>query len=287
MKTCIFTLFLLLCLATAGISAAEFPFPSDMTLALSEETTPSEVGKTEAPAPDQTQPESMKEESGGAEAGQEAPPPEEPVTVGEETPGHIADPLYPWNNAMYQFNDKLYFWVMKPAAKGYSKAFPQDIRVAASNFFHNLKMPMRFVSNLLQLKMKDAGAELLRFVYNSTAGVGGLADVAKTDLKVSSTEQDLGLALGHYGIGNGFYIVWPFLGPSTLRDSVGMAGDVYLDPVTHLTPWYNSLIPTAYDKVNETSLHIGDYEDLKESAIDPYVAIRNAYIQYRQGKIKE
>ena len=66
-----------------------------------------------------------------------------------------------------------------------------------------------------------------------------------------------------------------------------MAGDVYLDPVTHLTPWYNSLIPTAYDKVNETSLHIGDYEDLKESAIDPYVAIRNAYIQYRQGKIKE
>jgi phospholipid-binding lipoprotein MlaA len=287
MKPYIIILVLLLVLSPAGISAADFPYVPEMTLAQSDESKSAEVQQTTVPAADQPQQDTVKEEGPTEENVQEAPAGEEQQPEGEGTSGHIADPLYPWNNAMYHFNDKLYFWVMKPVAREYSAVFPQDIRVAFSNFFHNLRMPIRFVSNLVQLKIKDAGTELLRFVYNSTAGVGGLADVAKTDLKVSSSEQDLGLALGHYGIGNGFYIVWPFLGPSTLRDSVGMAGDGYLDPINHLTPWYNSLAPAAYDKINETSLHIGDYEDMKESAIDPYVAIRNAYVQHRQSKIKE
>jgi len=287
MKPHILILVFLLGFGSAGISAAEFPYAPEMTLVQSEESKASEVQQTTVPEATQSQPGTMKEEGAKEENVQEAPAEEEQPSEGEGTSGQIADPLYPWNNAMYHFNDKLYFWVMKPAAKGYSTVFPQDIRVAVSNFFHNLRMPMRFVSNLLQLKLKDAGSELLRFIYNSTAGVGGLADVARTDLRISPHEQDLGLTLGHYGIGNGFYIVWPFLGPSTLRDTVGMAGDGYLDPINHLTPWYNSLAPAAYDRVNQTSLHIGDYEDLKESAIDPYVAIRNAYIQHRESKIKE
>jgi phospholipid-binding lipoprotein MlaA len=286
MKAHVLILVVFLVLGSAGIYAAESPPSPEMTIA-PEESKPSEVQQTTVPAAAQPQPDTMEEEGRKEINSQEASTGEEQSPEGEGTSGHIADPLYPWNNAMYHFNDKLYFWVMKPAAKGYSSVFPQDIRIAVSNFFHNLRMPIRFVSNLLQLKIKDAGTELLRFVYNSTAGVGGLADVAKTDLKVSSSEQDLGLALGHYGIGNGFYIIWPFLGPSTLRDSIGMAGDGYLDPINHFTPWYNSTAPAAYDKVNGTSLHIGDYEDLKESAIDPYVAIRNAYVQHRQSKIKE
>jgi phospholipid-binding lipoprotein MlaA len=287
MKSHIIILVVFLFLGSAGIYAADSPSPQETTVARSEESKPLEVQQTTVPEAHQSQPDTMKEEGPKEENTQEAPVGEEQISEGEATSGHIDDPLYPWNNAMYHFNDKLYFWVMKPVAKRYSSVFPQDIRVAVSNFFHNLRMPIRFVSNLLQLKIKNAGTELLRFVYNSTAGVGGLADVAKSDLKVSPHDQDLGLALGHYGIGNGFYIVWPFLGPSTLRDTVGMAGDGYLDPIDHFTPWYNSLGPTAYDKVNETSLHIGDYEDLKESAIDPYVAIRNAYVQHRQSKIKE
>jgi len=287
MKRYILILVVFLLLGSAGIYAADAPSPQEMTIAPTEEPKPSDIGQTAVPAPAESHSDTTKEEGRKEENVHEASTGEEQPPEGEETSGYIADPLYPWNNAMYHFNDKLYFWVMKPVAKRYSSVFPQDIRVAVSNFFHNLRMPIRFVSNLLQLKMKDAGTELLRFVYNSTAGVGGLADVAKTDLKVFPREQDLGLALGHYGIGNGFYIIWPFLGPSTLRDTVGMAGDGYLDPVNHLTPWYNSFAPAAYDKVNETSLHIGDYEDLKESAIDPYVAIRNAYVQHRQSKIKE
>ena len=286
MKPHILILLVFLFLGSTGISAAEFPFAPEMTLVQNEESKSSDVRQTTVPAAAQPKPDTIKEE-GRKEDGQEVSTGEEPASEGEETPGHIADPLYPWNNAMYHFNDKLYFWVMKPVAKKYSSVFPQDIRVAVSNFFYNLTTPIRFVNNLLQLRLKSAGGELLRFVYNSTAGVGGLADVARTDLKVSRHDQDFGLTLGHYGVGNGIYIVWPFLGPSSLRDTVGLVGDGFLDPVYYVTPWYNSTGIAAYDRLNDTSLHIGDYEDLIESAIDPYVAIRNAYVQHRQSKIKE
>jgi phospholipid-binding lipoprotein MlaA len=205
----------------------------------------------------------------------------------EEETIYISDPLYPWNKAMYHFNDKLYFWVLKPAAQGYSKVFPEDIRIAVSNFFNNITTPIRFVSSLLQLKMKDAGNELLRFVYNSTAGVGGLADAARADFNIKEKKEDIGQAIGKYGIGHGFYIVWPFIGPSSLRDTFGKIGDSFLDPVSYITPIEDAVGILVYDEVNETSLYIGDYEDLKKSAIDPYVSIKDAYVQYRKKKVEE
>jgi phospholipid-binding lipoprotein MlaA len=213
------------------------------------------------------------------------------VTEGETTEENnvvmIADPIKPWNTAMYHVNDKFYFWLLKPVSQGYSAVVPEDIRLSVSNFFENLTTPIRFVSSLLQLNMKKAGNELVRFVYNTTAGVGGLADVAKTDLGVKRQDEDLGQAIGHYGIGHGFYIVWPVFGPSSLRDTVGMVGDWFLDPVYYVTPFEASLGIAAYDKVNETSFHIGDYEDLKKAAVDPYVSIRDAYIQHRKKQVEE
>jgi len=208
--------------------------------------------------------------------------------IEEEKTVQIADPLSPWNKAMYHFNDKLYFWVLKPAAQGYSTVMPEDMRISFSNFFYNLTTPIRFVASLLQFKVKDAGNELVRFAYNSTAGIGGLADVAKTDLSIPRKEEDLGQTLGKYGIGHGFYIVWPFIGPSSLRDSVGTVGDWFLDPVTYVNPFFfDSLGIRTSDRVNGVSLHIGDYEDLKKSAIDPYVSLRDAYTQYRKKKVEE
>lgn len=213
-------------------------------------------------------------------------------TVSEVSPEEnsvvtIADPIKPWNTAMYHVNDKFYFWLLKPVSQGYSAVVPEDMRLSVSNFFKNLTTPIRFVSSLLQLKMKKAGNELVRFVYNSTAGIGGLADVAKTDLDIKRQEEDLGQTFGHYGIGHGFYIVWPILGPSSLRDTVGMVGDWFLDPVYYVNPLEASLGISAYDEVNETSFYIGDYEDLKKSAIDPYVSIRDAYTQNRKKKVEE
>lgn len=213
----------------------------------------------------------------------------EDITVeeGEEETVQIADPLYPWNKAMYHVNDKLYFWLVKPLAQGYSAVAPEDIRISVSNFFDNLATPIRLVSNLLQLKVKDAGKELFRFLYNSTAGVCGLADAAREDFGIRQQDEDLGQTLGSYGIGHGIYLVWPFLGPSSLRDTVGRIGDRFLSPVHYINPTEASVGITVYDKVNETSLRIGDYEDLKKSAIDPYISIRNAYLQHRKKKVED
>jgi phospholipid-binding lipoprotein MlaA len=222
-------------------------------------------------------------------------PEQKPVDTGtdvnagqkEENGPQIADPLYPWNKAMYHFNDKFYFWLMKPVAQGYSSVVPEDVRLSVSNVFRNITTPVRFVSNLLQLKIKNAGNELVRFVYNSTAGVGGLADTAKTDLHIRRHDEDLGRTFGAYGIGHGFYIIWPVLGPSSLRDSVGLVGDTFLNPVSYVEPIEASLGISAYDMINETSFYIGDYEDLKKSAVDPYISIRDAYIQYRKKEVEE
>jgi phospholipid-binding lipoprotein MlaA len=210
-----------------------------------------------------------------------------PEEEGEEEAVQIADPLYPWNKTMYHFNDKLYFWLMKPLAQGYSAVVPEDIRLSVSNFFDNITTPIRFVSNLLQLKVKDAGNELFRFLYNSTAGVCGLADAAKMDFDIRKKDEDLGQTLGSYGIGHGIYLIWPFLGPSSLRDTVGRVGDRFLTPINYINPTETAVGITVYDRVNETSFRIGDYEDLKKSAIDPYVSIRDAYVQHRKKKVEE
>lgn len=198
----------------------------------------------------------------------------------------VSDPLEPWNRAMFSFNDKFYFWVAKPLAKGYSAIVPEWGRVRVKNVFQNIAMPIRFVNNILQLKIKGAGTELFRFVFNSTVGVAGMFDVAK-NINLRTPEEDLGQTLGVYGIGNGFYIVWPVLGSSSLRDTVGTVGDFFLDPVSYIKPLESEIGVRSFDYTNETSLYIGDYEDMKESALDPYISFRSAYIQYRKNKIKE
>ena len=230
--------------------------------------------------------------------------PEVSVTSGnesadrEENPGNgekgeeaaiatIPDPLEPVNRAMFVFNDKLYFWVLKPVAQGYKKVVPEAPRVGVKNFFSNLKFPIRFVSSLLQADFRGAAAEVGRFTVNTIWGVGGLMDPASSkQLDIPKKEADLGQTLGIYGLGQGFYIVLPVLGPYSARDSIGIAGDYFLYPVSYITPWYDWLAVRAYEEVNDTSLRIGDYEFIKEAAIDPYVALRDAYSQYRQKKVE-
>jgi phospholipid-binding lipoprotein MlaA len=209
------------------------------------------------------------------------------AVVDEEEVVEIADPIYYWNKGMYHFNDKFYFWLLKPVARGYKWAVPELVRTGVSNFFYNLRFPIRFVSSLLQAKGGAAVGEVGRFVVNTTAGIAGFRDVAKAHPKLDPSEEDLGQTFGMWGIGNGFYIVWPFIGSSTLRDSVGLVGDRFLDPVSYVDPREAALAITAGDKVNETSFRIGDYEALKEAAIDPYISIRDAYVQHRKKKVEE
>ena len=205
----------------------------------------------------------------------------------EEKGVTVADPLSFWNRAMFHFNDKLYFWFLKPVAKGYRVVIPGVVRTGVRNFFSNIYTPIRLTSCILQGKAKAGGTELIRFVVNSTIGIAGVADPAKKYLKLDISDEDFGQTLGAYGIGNGFYLVWPLLGPSTLRDSVGMVGDRFLNPITYVKPVEASVAIWSFDKINETSLHIGDYESIKKAAVEPYEAFRDAYIQYRLNKVKQ
>jgi phospholipid-binding lipoprotein MlaA len=214
--------------------------------------------------------------------------PQEVETVGEETEVSIADPLEPFNRTMFQFNNKMYFWLFKPLALGYKKVVPAPARKGVDNFFTNLGFPIRFVSRLLQADFKGASEELGRFTVNTLWGAGGFLDPSSNQqLNIPKRDADLGQTLGVYGLGQGFYIIWPFVGPSSARDSLGLAVDYYfLDPISYISPWYASMAVRGYGTVNYTSLTIGDYESFLEAAIDPYVAMRDAYIQYRQKMVE-
>lgn len=199
----------------------------------------------------------------------------------------IPDPFEPVNRVFFHFNDKLYFWVLKPVATGYKKVTPQQFRICVRNVFSNLFMPVRAVNCLLQGKFKGFGNELLRFVVNSTVGMLGLMDPARTALKLEQQDEDFGQTLGWYGLGPGFFINWPILGPSSVRGTAGFVGDVCLDPVSwvYLDVGEWAAIRGG-ERVNAAALTLGEYESIKKAALDPYVALRDGYYQYRKNKIK-
>jgi phospholipid-binding lipoprotein MlaA len=200
----------------------------------------------------------------------------------------IADPLEPVNRLMFNFNDMIYKAAIKPVAQGYKKITPKPARISVRNFFGNLTAPIRYVNCVLQGKLNEANRELERFAANSTVGILGLYDPAKEKLGLEPTDEDLGQTLGAYGIGNGLYIVWPLLGPSTARDSVGRFGDRLFYPVTYMVDSPNALIAIAVTRTtNSYSFRIRDYDALLSGAIDPYAVIRDTYIQYRNQQINE
>jgi len=199
----------------------------------------------------------------------------------------VRDPLAPFNRAMFSLNDALLIWLVKPVATGYRTVTPTVMRRGVANFFDNLKTPVRLVSSLLQGKLKGAGSEVSRFVINTTVGVLGFGDPATHWFHLSPSDEDLGQVLGAWGVGNGMYVVWPLLGPSTLRDSASIPGYFYLNPVGYVKPTELSLGISTYEKLNEASFSIDDYIALKASALDPYTFIRDLYIQSRNKMVEE
>lgn len=215
----------------------------------------------------------------------------------EETADTIADPLGPYNRFMFEVNDKLYFYVIKPIASVYKAILPEPVRVSVRNVLSNIKTPVRLLNCLLQGKFEGAAIEYSRFMVNTTAGVLGLFDVAKKYSDLEKQDEDFGQTLGYYGVKEGFYIIWPFFGPSTARDTVGMVGDLFADPLRYANFTKDlsvaginadiSGVTAATNATNETSLTLGTYEEFKESSIDPYISMRNAYFEYRKNKIRK
>ena len=205
----------------------------------------------------------------------------------EASSKEVFDPLSGYNRIMTSVNDKFYFWLLKPIANGYKKIVPLSARRSVTRFFNNLIFPVRFVNNVLQLKLKRAGIELSRFAINTTVGILGFGDPAKNWFNLAAYPEDFGQTLGHYGLGGGFHIVLPLLGPSNLRDVVGLVPDYFMDPVSYIKKGEEELAVKSYNELNETSLHIGEYESVKKDALDLYPFLREAYEQNRKKKIKE
>ena len=199
----------------------------------------------------------------------------------------IADPIEPFNRLMYHLNDGLYFWIVKPVSEVYTNVMPEPVRIGINNFFQNLTTPVRFVNCLLQGKGQAAGTELDRLIINTTAGVLGFGDPARDQHGLEPVDEDLGQTLAVAGFDNGFYVVWPLLGPSTTRDSLGKLGDMFLNPVFYVEHTETTISIYAVKYTNEGSFHIGEYEALKSESLDFYVAMRDMYIQYRNKKIQE
>ena len=197
----------------------------------------------------------------------------------------MPDPLESYNRFIFKINDKLYFYLLKPTARVYRAVLPEKARVSVGNMLHNILMPTRFLNCLLQGKLKGSAIELSRFTVNTTWGIAGLFDPAKSYLHLEEQQEDFGQTLGFYGLKEGFYIAWPFWGPSSLRDTVGLVADYYSYPIVYYIPLFKTGV-TVLDTVNYISLTLGDYEEFKKTAFDPYVSLRNAYFQHRRSLIK-
>ncbi len=196
------------------------------------------------------------------------------------------DPLEPMNRFFFVFNDKLYYWVLKPVNTVYTAIIPFDFRVVIGNFVNNLSAPVRLLNNLLQGKFADSGVVLSRFLINSTLGIAGLGDPAFVEFGLTPKPEDFGQTLAVWGVGEGVYLCWPVIGPSNVRDTFGFAGDVYSHPMVYYVDDFS--VSAGYyvgSRVNLLSLNPDVYEDLKKYSLDPYVSMRQLYLDYRRHKI--
>ena len=197
----------------------------------------------------------------------------------------VYDPLEPWNRFWFAFNDIFYVHIAKPVFEAYQQVMPRQIREGVRNIWDNVGFPKRFINNLLQGKGKGAFVELGRFCTNISAGFG-VMDVAaskKVLVPYDPSGEDFGQTLGRWGIGHGVYIVWPFLGPSSLRESVGFAGDCVVDPFFYA--WELSTVSELYLRFNDLEGTLSTYTSLRGIAVDPYIAVREAYINYRNQQV--
>ncbi len=213
------------------------------------------------------------------------------------------DPLEPMNRAVFSFNEMVDDNVFEPVARGYKKIMPDPLELVVGNFFSNLNDVVVITNSILQLNYESALATGARLLINTTFGIFGLIDIASdisaaSDVNLSKRNEDFGQTLGHYGIGSGPYVVLPFLGPSSVRDTFGVAVDsFFMDPVTqgvtgvflHNVDYINSTavrIPIAAARAVDTRAQLLDVEKtLEEAALDKYEFMRDAYLQRRTSLV--
>jgi phospholipid-binding lipoprotein MlaA len=201
------------------------------------------------------------------------------------------DPFEPVNRVVFEFNDQVDRFTLKPIAQGYNFVLPQFVRTGVRNFFSNLRDPWIGVNNLLQGKFEWALSDFFRFFTNSTWGLAGLTDIA-SDMGMEKHNEDFGQTLGRWGLPSGPYLVLPILGPSTVRDGTGLIADGYAylpwriptaSKWSHYVAWRNGLL--ILDSINIRANLLGSADLLEQAALDRYSFVRNAFLQRRLSQV--
>lgn len=198
--------------------------------------------------------------------------------------GNPRDPLEGFNRGVYKFNDGVDHLIVMPAAAAYRDLVPSFIRTGVSNFFSNINDVLVALNNLLQGKLVNALSDVGRIAVNTTAGLLGVFDVA-TELGLEKHNEDFGQTLGYWGIGSGPYLVLPFLGPSSIRDTVGLIGDWKTDPLTYVDPTHtrNQLYGMYF--LSRRAELLDASKILETAALDPYEFVRDGYLQRRRNLV--
>ena len=202
------------------------------------------------------------------------------------------DPFESYNRAVYQFNDKFDTYLLKPVSKGYDKITPTPVQKGVSNFFSNLDDVLVIINDLFQLKFSQFFSDTGRLLVNSTLGIYGIIDWA-SDIGLEKHNEDFGQTLGYWGVPPGPYFVLPFLGPSTIRDTGGLTADTaYFNPIykevgqsfppPSREPEYAVWGMTSLNFVDKRAQFLKKEEILDEAALDPYIFIREGYLQRRK-----
>ena len=200
------------------------------------------------------------------------------------TSNNPADPLEGYNRAMFKFNDAVDNAVLKPVATGYKKVTPDFVQTGVSNFFGNLSDVWTAANNLMQGKGAEGMSDVMRVALNSTFGLLGLLDIA-SEAGFQKHNEDLGQTMGYYGVTPGPYIVLPILGPSTLRDTVGLPVDMAADPWTYKDPANVRNIGTVLRVVDKRAQLLDATSLLEDAALDRYQFVRDGWLQRRRSQV--
>lgn len=196
------------------------------------------------------------------------------------------DPLERMNRGIFWFNEQVDRWALEPVSTAWDFVLPDRVQTSIKNVLTNAAFPIGVANNLLQGKPKRAGVDVARFAVNTTVGVAGIFDPA-AHWGLEPRVEDFGQTLGVWGVPSGPYLVLPLLGPSSVRDGVGLA----VDSMSRVWPWfapiYVSMSVAVGNAVNERSRVLDEVDEARAASLDFYAAVRNAYLQRRRAAVAD
>lgn len=199
----------------------------------------------------------------------------------------VYDPIEPFNRAVFKFNEVLDTFLLRPVAKGYVYVVPEFGRDRVHNALSNLNEPVDMLNGFLQGKPERGFTAMWRFIINSTLGVAGLFDFAGHNFGLTAIDEDFGQTMGHYGAGNGFYLVLPIIGPSSARDSMGLAVDILSNPLNYIDDDRYIYGRIGMTIVDTRAQNLDLMDEIYRTSVDPYATIRSGYLQRRAAQVRD